>query len=544
MRKITTAIFLLIACVKTLNAGYVTQQNCIANVNQLGCYDDPNNGPSPCPAGQFGIQSNDGQGDFTCQYCDSSESGAENTFVDNNRGSYKQHINDVIDSSTQAWTWDPDTIGATDQNSCKWITYCKAGEYFNPDNIATISTTCQPCNDHDGNYDGYAGPNKAVKYTGNLALEVDNNIKTGRDGFCYKCQDQSGQNSHNNDSNTNCECNKGYRVTNQNNNYDNSKYTDINNFRADTYTMNYNKCSINKYKVSIYKLCDDNDPPQTFSLDHGQSIYDAMQDAMQSASYVQPTRTGYHIEDQDKDTYLDKANPDNTLDITKIQQPEIRAQTYELCPIWTANTLYIEYEPGKYDENTPANFDTSTTLSCADQNYKTTEKCIFTYDSFLTQNGKEHKIPNETPSASNPSYVFMGWSCSVESSNTKTECAESVFSSNNDTITINDKQYLKPNANITNATTIDDATIVLTAQWQLCPEGHYNCTAGNPKGTKCPAGSTSAPGATSINDCFITNDTQFCDKDGKSCFKLNICTQTDDGTWKDCPKRNNSQTTN
>lgn len=498
MRKITTAIFLLIACVKTLNAGYVTQQDCIANVNQLGCYDDPSNGPSPCPAGQFGIQSNDGQGDFTCQYCDSSESGAENTFVDNNRGSYKDSVEKVIDSSTQAWTWDPDTIGATNQNSCKWITYCKAGEYFNPDNIATISTTCQPCNDHDGNYDGYAGPNKAVKYTGNLALEVDNNI--GRDGFCYKCQDMSGQNSHNNDSNTNCECNKGYRVTNQNNNYDNSKYTDINNFRADTYTMNYNKCSINKYKVSIYKLCDDNDPPQTFSLDHGQSIYDAMQDAMQSASYVQPTRTGYHIEDQDKDTYLDKANPDNTLDITKIQQPEIRAQTYNLCPIWTANTFKIVFLRGQ-GEQTPDIIHEQT--------------CTYEKDCYL---------PQDVIKSSKDGYVFTGWEITdiQEGELTKDYTMEKVY---------------PIGAFFMNATATNGAKIILTAQWQQCPAGYYGCETvdtGQVYACKCPAGSTSEPGAMNITDCFITSATQFCT--GDNCFTLNI-TNTRRTAGSDCTNK-------
>lgn len=60
-------------------------------------------------------------------------------------------------------------------------------------------------------------------------------------------------------------------------------------------------------------------------------------------------------------------------------------------------------------------------------------------------------------------------------------------------------------------------SIKLVAVMAPCPNGYY-CAAGSKN--PCPMGSTSNSGAKEISECYINNNTQFCDDSGNSCFNL------------------------
>ena len=126
------------------------------------------------------------------------------------------------------------------------------------------------------------------------------------------------------------------------------------------------------------------------------------------------------------------------------------------------------------------------------ENAPTQQSCKF---------GKKCTI--SSPTGTKQCHVFNGWKCT-------SGCKEQIT--------------VEPN------TTFDDNNIngvyqiTLTAQWSICPKGYF-CKDGN--ATECPAGSTTlntaSKCATIKNDCYISKDTQFKDKDG-AIFTLPIGT--------------------
>ena len=120
------------------------------------------------------------------------------------------------------------------------------------------------------------------------------------------------------------------------------------------------------------------------------------------------------------------------------------------------------------------------------------------------------------PNASNCTYrgyTFLGWICD--------NCTT--------------QNLIRPGTQL--STLSNGLDITLTAQWQECPIGHY-CSKVSPT-EKCPAGSTSAAGAQSINNCYMQGgETQICDRNN-NCFTLpgtnqlfNKCTDCNKNTSK------------
>ncbi|MBR6598366.1 MAG: hypothetical protein IKK76_03120 [Alphaproteobacteria bacterium] len=101
------------------------------------------------------------------------------------------------------------------------------------------------------------------------------------------------------------------------------------------------------------------------------------------------------------------------------------------------------------------------------------------------------------PTPTDPTKYFAGWECT-------SGCGEG-----------EPKPVYQPGNNISNVS--DGNDMELTAQWETCPAGHY-CT--NNTVNPCPAGSTSDGGSTQITECYINENTQFCDSNGGSCFSI------------------------
>lgn len=144
--------------------------------------------------------------------------------------------------------------------------------------------------------------------------------------------------------------------------------------------------------------------------------------------------------------------------------------------------------------------------------YNTGDGCFRMPNSTCTYGATNCTAPNVS-SCTYSGYTFRGWSC--DSCTTQT--------------------LISPGTQLSTLSNGQD--IELTAQWQPCPVGHYCSKVSATE--KCPAGSTSATGAQSINNCYMQGgETQICDSNN-DCFTLpdtvklyNKCTDCNKNTSK------------
>lgn len=509
MRKITTAILLIIA-----TTGNVFARKTSADCENSGggdyCYDgcylsDTSGTCTACPVGEYDGNSDTDQN--TCNSCGGTKyisllSELE-IFIYNGTPP-----SDIPEGGL--WYYDPNYVGAEDESECAVVIKCPAGTgmYLTSDNHTSL--TCEKCakiknstsgeSDRETDYNYFSSTVTTLNIN-NWAEYSETGVIINYDG-CSECP----ANSTVAEDHESCKCIAGYRLNNVD--LDGDDYKSFNNHDEidnDNYNTNKNGCVPHTYPVHIYKDCDTTtDPDITKVARYNNTLSTGLGNPQLSKTGY--THTGEYTTTEDKQNTI---NLDETI---KKTEPDTK---FDICPVWAANKFEIKYQAGNYIENMPAAFANNSPIT-----ENTTAKCE--YDA-------ECKISSDTPIATNSAYVFIGWKITDVTGDTL-----------NNGFNLNDKK--NPGDSLYNAVDNPYTTIILTAQWQKCPAGYYGCTADNLEGNRCPAGSTSNPGATDITGCFITSATQFCS--GETCFTLDVCSQQTDGTWKDCPRRNNTQTTN
>ena len=534
MRKITTAILLIIATTGNVFAR-VKGSDCDEgrdNANDCreiaGCYWNEKTAECDvCPPNMFCV----GRRDKVTKYasCDPdvyTEIEEDDPIYIKSPSTYITLIQADYTLSTQHW-------GAVGPQECAVQVTCGPGTGLVWDGTVNDKIRCEDC------------MYKNTVDTGdeNKWFSVREYIKNIDDfdgkEFDYEGCDSCGTNSHLISVTEGCECNTGYHVFDKAN-------TSIDNDHAD--------CIADAYPVYIYADCDvlGTDPINvgnikyvthninSWYITNNFGTYDSNKDNVfgtiggaLEASKPQLSKTGYHligdgnsIYEMGDNWYIDTTTKADVSNISRFDHDDniltddelnaaigIQGQNtkYLVCPHWTANTFTIQYDAGKYDTSTTAKFKANISSTT----------CTY---------GDECTIYGENPSAENTAYVFTGWKITgIKSANSDNSGQITVGD-----VTIKNDDIIQPGARIDNAATDNGGVITLTAQWQQCPAGYYGCTTvdtGEVYACKCPAGSTSEPGATDIKGCFITKETKFCT--GDNCFTLNI-SNTIRTTGSDC----------
>jgi len=411
-----------------------------------------------CPAGTY----QDKTGQSSCKPCPTGKYQNEQ-----GQSSCKSCINDIVKLTNTDKNCSLTAINVTDKTSldnCEYTLTSAQGYYLTRGaNVGEYyHFTCNQC------------PNlttiDAKTITGNRTVLYDE-VGTMADGHaCSTNCSCDGKNNKegaciNNAGAYRCECIEGYHVKDETR--DTISYNPINGQKD---------CEINKYYIRYYCNSDDSSPTKEIEIEYGGEHYILPSNTCQKTGY---TFNGW-LEENSNTTYTNETSL-------------IVDQDYVFKAQWAVKEFKVNYSG---NENTAGN--------------APSEPTTCTYD-------KPCNAPDNTYMRAG--YIFANkWSCQYmpQAGQKLQPCCKTINSMGFDTGTCE----ISPGTDISTISGGND--ILLSAIWTTCQAGYY-CpgTNSDPKTEqkKCPAGSTTAEGATYITDChMVGGTTQICDTNG--CFTL------------------------